>query len=198
MNLSELYDEKPDCHVADDGCESPPNLMDEYKPSRLPTCYRCGNSVCKKCSRIVKYLNLGRKRICAYCEMEMELDQDEREMAATEGQEGDEWHVYRFVNGRRIIRLCELKAFSARSALEEALRVLEVASEHVKQEIFVVPGSRDPYAGFRAFAYRSSRYSTSSGTSTSSVHSSGSGASSHSASLIGSVPQIGFHKIRRD
>lgn len=54
------------CHVVNEGCAAPPALVRE-PGSRIAECFRCGNDVCKQCSRVRDYLNYGRRRLCAHC-----------------------------------------------------------------------------------------------------------------------------------
>lgn len=54
------------CHVVNEGCEIPPALTP--KPhQRACECFRCGNDVCKTCSRVVNYMRFGRRRLCSHC-----------------------------------------------------------------------------------------------------------------------------------
>lgn len=56
------------CHeVRDWECDAPANLAECAKPTRLPTCFACGQPVCRKCSRVVKWYGYGRKRVAESC-----------------------------------------------------------------------------------------------------------------------------------
>lgn len=71
-------DQEPrSCDVVDAGCEAPPGLAGLTKGCRC-TCFKCGNPVCKNCSRIRPYLRFGRRRICLNCVEELERDQRRR------------------------------------------------------------------------------------------------------------------------
>ena len=61
------------CCVVNEHCDFPANYENNRK-RKLPECFCCGLSVCKKCSSKRKYLKYGIKRLCDYCQLEIDGD----------------------------------------------------------------------------------------------------------------------------
>jgi hypothetical protein len=57
------------CCVVDEECECPANIENcLIEEINLRTkCFACGLYVCKKCSKVIKWYNFGRRRICNNC-----------------------------------------------------------------------------------------------------------------------------------
>ena len=57
------------CCVVEDKCTCPANLeQKEIDEINLRTkCFACGLTVCKECSKIIKWYLYGKRRICLNC-----------------------------------------------------------------------------------------------------------------------------------
>lgn len=81
MGLFTVTHEKPPatcCAVATESCKAPANVD---LPKRCRTsCFACGLPVCTDsgCSRVYKYFEYGRKRICADCALMHGLEPEEK------------------------------------------------------------------------------------------------------------------------
>lgn len=56
------------CNTVNVGCKAPPAF--EWSFTRAK-CFRCGEHVCKNCSKVQSYMKYGRRRICGRCQEEM-------------------------------------------------------------------------------------------------------------------------------
>ena len=59
--------EKPTCCVVEDNCLAPANVTQDAKIRIRTWCYRCGQPVCRNCSKKIHYFNFGIQRICSNC-----------------------------------------------------------------------------------------------------------------------------------
>jgi hypothetical protein len=72
--------ERPTCSVVDGLCVAAANFSNSCRPVRIPSCFRCGEDVCRMCSTIRIYRpfgpkrprSYGRKRLCNNCQVELD------------------------------------------------------------------------------------------------------------------------------
>lgn len=55
------------CVVYDRDCLAPADVEQCLLPNRIGECFACGEPVCSKCSKILKYHSFGKRRICFNC-----------------------------------------------------------------------------------------------------------------------------------
>lgn len=66
------------CHVADQNCSAPANLVGAHTGA---TCFACGEPTCLRCSSRIRFLGYGRRRICFNCIEEYAQDTPNAEAA---------------------------------------------------------------------------------------------------------------------